>query len=106
MNDISATMRQAPDSAVFDEVGDPIRLEVHEVRYLDLSGDGVPDAVERVDRTAWRTQGSRFVNRVEETRRLEYGIGVDGRPSGVTEHTTIFERDAHGKLWVAERATA
>lgn len=68
---------------------EPISIETHEVRYLDLCGEGVPDAVEHVTRRAYRSGGSDTVDTVQETRRLEYGIGVDGKASGVVERTTV-----------------
>ena len=71
----------------------PIRVEVHEVRYLDLSGDGVPDTVEHITRHEFRAHRSENENTVEETRRLEYGIGIDGRPAGVTQRVSVFARD-------------
>lgn len=67
--------------------------ETHEVRYLDLSGDGVPDAVEHIDRRALRRKGSDVVDAVEETRSLAYGIGIDGEPAGVTQVTTVYVPD-------------
>ncbi len=73
---------------------EPIRSEAHEVRYLDLSGDGVPDAVEHITRSATCSRGSERVDTVQETRRLEYGIGIDGRPTGVAERTVVSELDS------------
>jgi hypothetical protein len=72
---------------------EPVRVETQEVRYLDMSGDGVPDAVERVQRRTYRNPVNRLVDIVEETRRLTYGIGINGRPGGVAERTTVFERN-------------
>ena len=63
-------------------------LRTHEVCFLDLSGGGVPDAVEHITRSASR-RGTVPIDTVEETRRLEYGIGIDGTPSGVSERTTV-----------------
>jgi hypothetical protein len=76
----------------------PIRFETHEVRYLDLSGDGVPDAVEHIDRRPFRRRGSDLIDAVEEHRRLSYGIGINGVPAGVTERTTVYIRDDAGRL--------
>ncbi len=78
--------------------GDTIRVDAHEVRYLDLSGDGVPDAVEHITRCEFRAHRDDTVDTVEETRRLEYGIGIDGRPAGSTERTQVFTRDRSGRL--------
>jgi hypothetical protein len=72
---------------------EPVSIETTEVRYLDMTGDGMPDAVERIARRAVRSRGSAVIDSVEETRRLEYGIGVDGRPAGVTERTRVFSGD-------------
>ena len=76
--------------------GAPSRVDTHEVRYVDMSGDGVPDAVERVTRTLQCGQRGGGVDIVEEFRRLEYGIGVDGQPAGVAERTRIFDREGVG----------
>jgi len=71
---------------------EPIRVEAEELRYLDLSGDGIPDAVERVQRRTYRSLASDDVDVVEETRRLTYGIGINGMPAGSEERTRVFER--------------
>jgi hypothetical protein len=71
----------------------PVRVDVQEVRYLDLSGDGVPDAVEHITRREFRADRRDDGNTVEETRRLEYGIGIDGKPVGVAQRTCVFVRD-------------
>jgi len=76
----------------------PIRFEAHEVRYLDLSGDGVPDAVEHIDRRPFQRRGSDRIDAVEEHRLLAYGIGINGIPAGVTERTTVYVRDDAGRL--------
>jgi hypothetical protein len=92
MTNTTAThVREVPSSG---ERKGPIRLETHEVRYLDMSGDGVPDAVEHIDRS-FRGRDS---DTVEVKRRLAYGIGIDGKPAGVTERTTIFVRDEAGRF--------
>jgi hypothetical protein len=68
------------------------RRESHEVHYLDMSGDGVPDAVEHIHRRRLGRAGSaREV--VEETRRLAFGIGIDGTPTGVREETVVLALD-------------
>jgi len=75
----------------------PLRMETHEIHYLDLSGDGLPDAVEYIDRRLFRRyDGS--LNTVEEKRRLSYGIGIDGKPAGVAERKALFVRDSAGRL--------
>ncbi len=50
------------------------------VRYLDLDGDGVPDAVLTVETWA-DTPADPDHGTVVET--LETGIGIDGRPADV-----------------------
>jgi len=72
-------------------------METHEIRYLDMSGDGLPDAVEYIDRRLFRRRDG-SLNTVEEKRRLSYGIGIDGKPAGVDERTTMFVRDNAGRL--------
>lgn len=91
------------ETVLFDRSrnSEPVRIETHEVRYLDLSGDGIPDAVEHINRSAHRAPGSSVVDVVDETRRLEYGIGVNGKPAGIRERTTSFVRDATGRLHIA-----
>jgi hypothetical protein len=84
---------------VIDRSG-PIRVETREVRFLDLSGDGVPDAVERITRCARRDPGNRRVEVVEESRQLEYGIGVDGEPAGVVARSLVYRPDRLGRLRV------
>ena len=91
MNSTATQLRELPSHG---ERKGPIRLETHEVRYLDMSGEGVPDAVEHIDRF-FRGRDS---DTVEVTRRLAYGIGIDGRPAGVTERTTVFVRDEAGRF--------
>jgi hypothetical protein len=75
----------------------PLRMETHEIRYLDMSGDGLPDAVEYIDRRLFRRRDG-SLNTVEEKRRLSYGIGIDGKPAGVTERNAMFFRDDAGRL--------
>ena len=75
----------------------PVGMETHEVHYLDMSGDGLPDAVEYIDRRLDRRRDG-SLDTVRETRRLSYGIGIDGKPAGVTERTAMFSRDSAGRL--------
>ena len=75
----------------------PLRMETHEIRYLDMSGDGLPDAVEYIDRRLFRRRDG-SLNTVEEKRRLSYGIGIDGKPAGVAEREAMFVRDGAGRL--------
>jgi hypothetical protein len=65
--------------------------ETHEVHYLDMVGDGLPDAVEHIIRRRYGPAGgSREF--IEETRVLSYGIGIDGVPAGQRERTRVFTR--------------
>jgi hypothetical protein len=54
-----------------------------DVRYLDLDGDGVPDAVLTVAHLSDEC-GDTAAPTVVET--LESGIGVDGRPRDIHVH--------------------
>jgi hypothetical protein len=67
--------------------------ETHEVHYLDTVGDGLPDSVEHVYRRTRRIPGT---NRevVEETHRLAFGIGIDGKPAGIRERTIVLPKRA------------
>ena len=69
-----------------------------EVRYLDMMGDGVPDAVEQITRRTFRDRDESVPDVVEETRRLEYGIGISGRADGVSEEVRVLVRDPSGRL--------
>lgn len=50
------------------------------IRYLDLDGDGVPDAVLTVE--TW-TENQAVSNRATIVETLETGIGIDGHPTDV-----------------------
>jgi hypothetical protein len=54
------------------------------VRYLDLDGDGVPDAVLITETWPDAAAGSEVAGTIVET--LESGIGIDGRPGHVSVH--------------------
>jgi len=59
------------------------------LEYLDLDGDGVPDAVRTIDtRAAWSNRVGDFevLQTVEE---LAWGIGDDGVPEAV--HVTAID---------------
>ena len=57
---------------------------VEEVRYLDLDGDGLPDAVLiRETLTAHSPDGPHSIETVEM---LETGIGIDGVPHHIEVH--------------------
>ncbi len=51
------------------------------VRYLDLDGDGVPDAVLTVESQPMIHDGSRHLQALSIVETLESGIGIDGCPS-------------------------
>ncbi len=51
------------------------------VQYLDLDGDGVPDAVLSVE--SFASAGTDELPHVTVIETLERGIGIDGRPSDV-----------------------
>ena len=66
----------------------PLRMEAHEIRYLDMSGEGCQGTVEYIDRRLFRGRDG-SVNSVEEKRRISYGIGIDGKPAGVAERKAM-----------------
>jgi hypothetical protein len=60
---------------------DPI-LDV-ETRYLDLDGDGVPDAVQIIETVSVDATGDGHPDFVELVEELVTDIGVDGKPGAV-----------------------
>ena len=75
----------------------PLRTETHEVRYLDMSGDGLPDAVEYVDRRLFR----RRVRLAQHRRREAATLVRDWdrwQAGGVAEREAVFVRDNAGRL--------
>ena len=52
-----------------------------ETRYLDLDGDGVPDAVEVIETVANRGERSGGTADVQVVRTVAVGIGDDGTPA-------------------------
>jgi hypothetical protein len=56
------------------------------VRYLDLDGDGVPDAV-LITETWPDGVDAPHTGQASTTVTLETGIGIDGRPQDVSMHT-------------------
>ncbi len=56
---------------------EPIELG-RQVRYVDLSGEGVPDTVLTLDRRCVDERRGRGM--IEEVISIAIGIGVDGRP--------------------------
>ena len=52
-----------------------------ETRYLDLDGDGVPDAVEVIETVANRGESSGGTADVQVVRTVAVGIGDDGTPA-------------------------
>lgn len=67
------------------------RVDLLEVRYLDLAGEGTPDAVEIITRRVIHREPWES-HLVEETTRLAYGIGIDGKPTGVRQRTAVVSR--------------
>lgn len=78
-------------------MGDPLEQEslmpehegVIETRYLDLDGDGVPDAVETVEAIAATDDVGLHV--VEVLEEIQADIGIDGVPQrvAVVDETTV-----------------
>ncbi len=95
---ISPTQPDERELFARSERCEPVRVNAQEVRYLDMSGDGAPDAVEYVTRSSFRAHASSLINTIEEHRRLEYGIGLDGKPAGVIERTNVFVREGAGRF--------
>jgi hypothetical protein len=58
-------------------------LPATETRYLDLDGDGVPDAVETIETFAVREAGNGKVSVLYESRTVAADIGIDGVPHRV-----------------------
>ncbi len=58
-----------------------------ETEYLDLDGDGVPDAVRTTETVEYETDSGAEV--VEEVREVDAGIGADGVPTTVTVTDTV-----------------
>ncbi|HEY3674109.1 MAG TPA: hypothetical protein VGN51_24465 [Acidimicrobiia bacterium] len=53
------------------------------VRYLDLDGDGVPDAVLTVERWPDAVEDPAHADHSTVVKTLETGIGIDGCPADV-----------------------
>ena len=68
-----------------------------ETTYLDLDGDGVPDAVHMVEAVAIDLTGDGHIDRVEVIEELARDIDVDGVPGSVdvVDHREIA-LDHHG----------
>ena len=60
-------------------------------RYLDLDGDGVPDAVEVVELVSVDRTGDGRADEVAVVEELASGIGIEGVPRRVTvvDETTL-----------------
>jgi hypothetical protein len=87
-NDAVAALTEALETTATDEHG-PI---ARETRYLDLDGDGLPDAVQIVDVVPVDSSGNGVPDAVEVIGEVASEIGVDGVPEQVTVvDTTIVE---------------
>jgi hypothetical protein len=72
-----------------------------ETEFLDLDGDGVPDAVQTTETIEYETEGG--VEVVEEIRELDSDIGSDGIPKTVTVTDTVaVDTDQDGEVDEAE----
>jgi hypothetical protein len=69
------------------EAGSEVMVEA----YLDLDGDGVPDAVQMVERVSIDASGDGHADVIELRQEIARGIGVDGIPEAVdvVDRTTI-----------------
>lgn len=69
----------------------------HEIRYLDLDGDGVPDAVETTEVEVTEIEGAGHrVTKVEVVTEVDADIDDDGVPGTVGVSDTVIvenERD-------------
>jgi len=63
-----------------------------EPEYLDLDGDGVPDAVRTRRQAAYEVGGAEVVETVEE---LDRDIGDDGRPGTIDVSDTLAVDSDH-----------
>jgi hypothetical protein len=72
----------SPSSERRDTSGEPPGRR-HETRYLDLDGDGVPDAVETTDRAVIHVDGRGVADIVQETDEVDAEIDDDGVPHTV-----------------------
>jgi hypothetical protein len=61
-----------------------------EVKYLDLDGDGVPDAVVTREVHSHDVTGDGHVDIVDSTTTIASGIGIDGVPSSVETRSEVF----------------
>ena len=65
-----------------------------ETRYLDLDGDGVPDAVEVIETVANRGESPGGIADVQVVRTVAVGIGDDGTPARLLRSVTPSVRTA------------
>lgn len=71
-----------------------------EPEYLDLDGDGVPDAVKTTREVAYEADGADVVERVEE---LDRAIDDDGRPGAIDwTDTVMVDADHDGEADLVE----
>jgi hypothetical protein len=59
-------------------------FEQQDVRYLDLDGDGLLDAVLTIETFSVDVPGDKEPRSVERIEILEFGIGIDGSPRRVS----------------------
>jgi len=68
--------------------------------YLDLDGDGVPDAVRTTSHTEYEVDGADVMETVEE---LDQAIGDDGRPAMIDwRDTVVVDADYDGTADLVE----
>jgi hypothetical protein len=68
--------------------------EKREIRYLDLDGDGVPDAVETTDVEITESEGAGHrATRVEVVTEVDADIDDDGVPGTVEVSDTVIVED-------------
>jgi hypothetical protein len=72
----------------------------HHVRYLDLGGDGVPDAVLTLDRRIVGEHSGQAT--VEEVINVAVAIGVDGRPGQERRYERLVQVPASVGAGLAE----
>lgn len=77
-------MTPEPDQAAPEQEGDRVVPLV--TKYLDLDGDGVPDAVQITESVSIDVNGDGTPDVLEIVEELDTGIGIDGVPTHVEVH--------------------